>query len=128
MTPLAALFAALAFAPAPRSRGRQALLHPRTACVTCGAFVLEEDEPVSFDREPQRQLFGDLPVPEAMAAALREAGIEKPTKIQAISGMEIHRGAHTLLHSETGSGKTFAYLLPLLASLHVSKPNQLLVV
>ena len=73
-------------------------------------------------------LFGDLPLPPSIASALRDASIKAPTAIQAASSMDIFRGGHTLLHAETGSGKTFAYLLPLLAKLHVSRPTQLLIV
>ena len=68
-------------------------------------------------------LFGDLPLPPSIASALRDASIKAPTAIQAASSMDIFRGGHTLLHAETGSGKTFAYLLPLLAKLHVSRPD-----
>ena len=84
---------------------------------------------LSASRTPSTSpVFGDLPLPDAIAAALREASITKPTAIQAASSMAIHRGGHTLLHSETGSGKTLAYLLPILARLHTSRPGQLLIV
>ena len=73
-------------------------------------------------------MFGDLIVPVSIFHALSEAGISRPTAIQAASSMQIRRGGHTLLHSATGSGKTLAYLLPLLARLHISRPNQLLIV
>ena len=76
---------------------------------------------------PPPTLFGDLPLPSALAAPLHKAGIKVPTDIQAASSMPINRGGHVLLHSETGSGKTYAYLLPLLARLHVSRPNQLII-
>lgn len=72
--------------------------------------------------------FGDLPLPPAIASALADSKIYRPTPIQSVSSMAIHRGGHTLLHSATGSGKTLAYLLPLLARLHVSKPGQLLII
>ena len=72
--------------------------------------------------------FGDLPLPPAIATALADSKIYRPTPIQSVSSMAIHRGGHTLLHSATGSGKTLAYLLPLLARLHVSKPGQLLII
>ena len=72
--------------------------------------------------------FGDLPLPPAIASALADSKIYRPTPIQSVSSMTIHRGGHTLLHSATGSGKTLAYLLPLLARLHVSKPGQLLII
>ena len=72
--------------------------------------------------------FGDLPLPPTLAASLHACGVTAPTAIQQASSMDIHRGGHVVLHSETGSGKTYAYLLPLLARLHMSRPNQLLIV
>ncbi|MDR2500544.1 MAG: DEAD/DEAH box helicase [Treponema sp.] len=48
---------------------------------------------------------------------LAERGINAPTEIQRRVIPRLLRGEHTLFSSPTGTGKTFAYLLPLLQSL-----------
>lgn len=46
-------------------------------------------------------------------AAMREAGISKPTEIQCVGVPAVLSGTSVVLGSHTGSGKTLAYLLPL---------------
>lgn len=48
------------------------------------------------------------------AAALRAAGFERPTALQAHAIPEVLAGNDTVITAETGSGKTLAYLAPVL--------------
>lgn len=59
--------------------------------------------------------FADLGIPESLCARLEQTGITAPTAVQqaVIPLLQTHR--HLLFRSETGTGKTFAYALPLLA-------------
>ena len=67
--------------------------------------------------QPQRTVevdsFEELGLEEEVLAAMREAGISKPTEIQSLGVPAILDGTSVVLGSHTGSGKTLAYLLPL---------------
>lgn len=54
---------------------------------------------------------------ETAAAALAEDGISEPTPLQQLAIPAILEGRSVVLHSGTGTGKTLAYLLPLLERL-----------
>lgn len=56
-------------------------------------------------------------LPEGLAARARDAGLRRTTEIQRLAIPELVRGKSAVLLAETGSGKTFAYLLPILASM-----------
>ena len=58
-----------------------------------------------------------LPLEPAAVAALRESNIVTPTPIQRAAMARVHAGESLLLHAETGSGKSLAFLLPTLARL-----------
>jgi superfamily II DNA/RNA helicase len=60
------------------------------------------------------QSFTALGVDDAVAAPLAAAGIISPTGVQTRVIPAIASGAHVIFQSETGTGKTLAYLLPLL--------------
>ncbi len=53
---------------------------------------------------------------EAIAAAAKQ-GVERPSKIQALSFPKVVNARHCIIADQTGSGKTLAYLLPLMQSL-----------
>lgn len=57
--------------------------------------------------------FVRIGAPEHAAEALDEAGVTEPTPIQALSLPAVLSGEHCCLLAETGSGKTFAYSLPI---------------
>ncbi|MBR0032699.1 MAG: DEAD/DEAH box helicase [Treponema sp.] len=57
--------------------------------------------------------FGNLGIEEKYSAALSEIGINVPTNVQKTVIPEILSGKSVFFQSETGTGKTFAYLLPL---------------
>jgi ATP-dependent RNA helicase RhlE len=65
--------------------------------------------------------FKDLPLSNALTMALDEAGLTHPTTIQKKSFSVIMSGRDVLGIAQTGTGKTIAYLLPLLKMWTFSK-------
>lgn len=61
--------------------------------------------------------FADLGVPSSLAALLAERGITTPTPIQAATLPDSLAGRDVLGRGRTGSGKTYAFLLPLVTRL-----------
>jgi superfamily II DNA/RNA helicase len=59
-------------------------------------------------------------VPGALTAVLAQRGITTPTPIQAATLPDSLAGRDVLGRGRTGSGKTYAFLLPLLARLHAA--------
>lgn len=66
--------------------------------------------------------FADLGVAPDMVAALAKLGITTPTPIQALALPALTADGDVYLTSETGTGKTLAYLLPLLGGLDLALP------
>jgi len=75
-----------------------------------------EYSPVSSDTT-----FASLGVPASLTAVLSAAGITIPTPIQAATLPDSLAGRDVLGRGRTGSGKTYAFLLPLLTRLATSK-------
>ena len=65
--------------------------------------------------------FTDLGVPAVLATALAELGITTPFPIQAATLPDSLAGRDVLGRGRTGSGKTYAFALPVLARLAASK-------
>ena len=61
--------------------------------------------------------FADLGVPSNLARILSDQGISTPTPIQAATLPDSLAGRDVLGRGRTGSGKTYAFLLPLVARL-----------
>ena len=61
--------------------------------------------------------FTDLGVPANLAAVLAGLSITEPTPIQAATLPDSLAGRDVLGRGRTGSGKTYAFLLPLVARL-----------
>ena len=64
--------------------------------------------------------FGTLGVPAGLCALLEGRGITEPTPIQAATLPDSFAGRDVLGRGRTGSGKTYAFLLPLVARLTAS--------
>jgi superfamily II DNA/RNA helicase len=64
--------------------------------------------------------FAELGVPQNLAAVLEARGITAPTPIQAATLPDSLAGRDVLGRGRTGSGKTYAFLLPLVARLSAS--------
>lgn len=65
--------------------------------------------------------FAELEVHPDLVQALAKQGIVEPTAIQVAALPVLLAGRDAYLHSETGTGKTLAYLLPLFARLDASR-------
>src|SRR6478735_8519122 len=68
-----------------------------------------------------------LEVDEALLAAFQADGISVPTAVQQAAIPEILAGRHVIIQSGTGTGKTLAYLLPLLQRLRVPDSGRTLI-
>ena len=67
--------------------------------------------------------FRDLNLPAPLLAALDEVGYETPTPIQAQAIPHLMKGLDLLGHAPTGTGKTAAFALPLLARIDTTRPQ-----
>ena len=65
--------------------------------------------------------FERLKINESLQAALSGIGFEKPTDIQERVIPGIINGQDMIGQSQTGSGKTFAFLLPLMHKIDIQK-------
>ncbi|KAK4252749.1 hypothetical protein QN277_014299 [Acacia crassicarpa] len=81
------------------------------------------------------QTFEDLGLDARLVHALLKKGVDKPTPIQQVAIPLILQGKDVVARAKTGSGKTFAYLLPLLQKLFTNNvqrkklsPNALILV
>ncbi|GAB4846851.1 DEAD-box ATP-dependent RNA helicase 16 [Ancistrocladus abbreviatus] len=73
-----------------------------------------EQREVELDED---QSFEELGLDPRLVRALLKKGIDKPTPIQRVAIPLILEGKDVVARAKTGSGKTFAYLLPLLQRL-----------
>ena len=64
---------------------------------------------------PRGALFSDLHLGEALLRALQEVGYEAPSPIQAATIPRLLEGRDVLGQAQTGTGKTAAFALPILA-------------
>src|SRR4051812_38464290 len=70
---------------------------------------------------PSLTSFASLGVPARLTAVLARQGIETPTPIQAATLPDSLAGRDVLGRGRTGSGKTYAFLLPVVARLAASR-------
>lgn len=67
------------------------------------------------------QSFQELHLSKALQSAIHDLGFEQPTPIQAEAFSVIRSGRNVVGISQTGTGKTLAFLLPILQDLKFSK-------
>ena len=72
------------------------------------------------DEEPTPR-FEDLGLDDRLLAALREVGYESPSPIQAATIPPLLQGRHVVGLAQTGTGKTAAFALPILAQLDLAQ-------
>jgi ATP-dependent RNA helicase DeaD len=68
--------------------------------------------------------FAGIELTEAIEQALARDAIKEPSLIQSLAAEPILRGDHVVLESGTGTGKTLAYLLPILQRLRQSSEGR----
>ena len=73
---------------------------------------------------PDNLTFTDLGVPDALVTALAATGVSKPFPIQAATLPDSLAGKDVLGRGRTGSGKTYAFVLPVLARLAASRTKR----
>ncbi|APZ93898.1 DEAD/DEAH box helicase [Fuerstiella marisgermanici] len=80
-------------------------------------------------RVPGEVTFRDLPLHEDVQRAIEQSGYEKPTDIQAQIIPHVLEGRDVLAQSQTGTGKTAAFALPVLSNIDTGprQPPQVLV-
>ena len=66
---------------------------------------------------PMSRSFNDFHLKEALVRSLRDAGYETPTEIQALAIPPLLEGSDLIGISQTGTGKTLAFLVPILERL-----------
>jgi len=70
--------------------------------------------------------FEDIDISDETAAKLRDHEITEPTEVQERSIPAVREGKDVLVESETGSGKTFAFVLPLVEQIEGGKVRALI--
>ncbi len=77
--------------------------------------------------EQSNLTFADLGLPDQLLAALKEVGYESPSPIQAATIPYVLQGHDVLGQAQTGTGKTAAFALPLVANIELdsNKPQAL---
>ncbi|MET9275475.1 DEAD/DEAH box helicase [Kribbella sp. NPDC003557] len=110
----------------PRRRRRSGTGRSETA----GATEQVVEVAIGNDEEtvaPDNRTFAELGVPERLVSTLAAAGVTKPFPIQAATLPDSLAGKDVLGRGRTGSGKTYAFVLPVLARLAASdtkrRPN-----
>src|SRR5215470_2596306 len=78
--------------------------------------------PQNTSSKPESGTFDDLGVPAPLSAVLAARGIVTPTPIQAATLPDALAGRDVLGRGRTGSGKTYAFLVPLVARLADGRP------
>ncbi|WP_084422733.1 DEAD/DEAH box helicase [Rubripirellula obstinata] len=74
-------------------------------------------EPAKAKTSEEVETFADLDLPAALQLAITESGYTKPSAIQAAIIPAMLEGRDVIAQSQTGSGKTAAFALPILANL-----------
>lgn len=71
--------------------------------------------------KPKYNSFEQMKLNKSLLKSLNENGYEKPTPIQSAALKPIRSGKDLIGIAQTGTGKTFAYLLPILERLHYAQ-------
>lgn len=74
-----------------------------------------------LNSKPSPSSFRDLNLPATLMSTLDEVGYETPTPIQKQAIPHLLKGLDLLGHAPTGTGKTAAFALPLLARIKIDK-------
>ncbi|CAI7742471.1 unnamed protein product [Closterium sp. NIES-53] len=89
----------------------------RAAAAVVAPSQRDNYDPALADQFFSRTSFAQLAASPAALTALQALGITRPSHIQAAAFPYVLRGADCIMADQTGTGKTLAYLLPLLQRL-----------
>lgn len=78
-------------------------------------MIPNPDEPETTQTTDETAGFDSLPLRPEVLAAVKGAGYETPTDVQRDIIPHVHEGRDVLAQSQTGSGKTAAFALPILS-------------
>ncbi len=67
--------------------------------------------------------FSELKVSEALCDALKKMGIQEATPVQEKAIPKLRNGRDTIVQAQTGTGKTLAFLLPIMDKIKVQADN-----
>ncbi|KAL5753186.1 hypothetical protein ACOSQ2_023693 [Xanthoceras sorbifolium] len=84
--------------------------------------IKHQEEVEEAEEAEEEKSFEELGLDLRLVHALNKKGIQKPTPIQLVAVPLILEGKDVVARAKTGSGKTFAYLLPLLHKLFNESP------
>jgi len=97
--------------------------HEAVYCLARVFRLAPHQEPPMSEYNPAVTTFRDLKLPDTLLIALDTVGYETPTPIQAQTIPHLLEGLDLLGHAPTGTGKTAAFALPLLARLKIDQPQ-----
>src|SRR5512132_2961714 len=80
----------------------------------------DQDQPTATDGAPA-PTFAELGLDDAVLKALRDVGYETPSAIQAATIPSLLAGRDVVGLAQTGTGKTAAFALPILARLDLKQ-------
>ena len=86
--------------------------------------IVPTEYKVSDPKDPSDIPYTDLPLSEAMQGALKAAGYTHPTPIQAGLIPQAMEGVDVMGQARTGTGKTAAFVIPILESLQPRKKDR----
>src|SRR5690606_23782058 len=92
--------------------------------LSAAGAVMSADTPTAGtgpDESPDTPLFSALGLPEPLLRVAAELGYERPSPIQAATIPPLLEGRDVLGQAQTGTGKTAAFALPVLARLDVAQ-------
>ncbi len=113
----------------PRRRRRSGAARNQQSAAPEQIFevAVSNDDEVTETVAPDNRSFAELGVPDRLVATLAAAGVSNPFPIQAATLPDSLAGKDVLGRGRTGSGKTYAFVLPVLARLAASgtkrRPN-----
>ncbi len=110
-------------APAAPAQGRRPdRTHKRESASAAPSLPLAAQLPEELAQRPKAEGFRALGLNEQILSDLADVGYEKPTPIQEEAIPAVLAGKDLIGQAQTGTGKTAAYVLPLLQLLYSYKP------
>ena len=95
--------------------------HPQGASVTRVTDELPAPDPALTEEPSDEPTFADLGLDDRLLKGLRDLGYEHPSPIQAATIPALLEGRHVVGLAQTGTGKTAAFALPILAQLDLKQ-------